>query len=68
MSPNKVEYSIGSNIHGQPIRLIYEKGSSGQFSWTIHRDQANQRDDSKWIGGLTDKNILDMAEAVKGAA
>ena len=55
----KTEFMLGDNIHGQPVHLIFEGGV-----WTIRRGPANQRDDTVFVGGLTDRMILDMAECV----
>lgn len=65
MTPAKIEYEIGSTIYGQPLRLVRSKSSSGQMEWILARDQADQRDDSAVIAGLTRDHILKMAEAVK---
>lgn len=60
MKPTKVEFSLGKTAHNQPVRLVWEYGS-----WTLHRDAANQRDESEAVRGLTDENLLAMSEAVK---
>jgi hypothetical protein len=65
MSLRSIEFDIGRTKHGQPVRLVYSKSSCGGMEWTLFRDQANQRDDSACVTGLTDENILEMAEAVK---
>lgn len=64
MSPDRVEFNIGQTRFGQPLRLVFEKGSDGQRGWTLHRDAADQRDDSTFISGLDRETILRMAEAV----
>lgn len=65
MTPDKIEFTLGSTIHGQPLRLIRSKSTSGQWQWTLCRDEADQRDDRVFIAGLTRDLILRMAEAVK---
>lgn len=65
MIPTKVEYEIGSTIHGQPLRLVYSKSTGRQMEWILYRDEANQQDDRVFIAGLTRENILKMAEAVQ---
>lgn len=65
MQPSRIEYDIGSNVHGQPIRLVREQTTGRGPAWTIFRDEADQRDDRTWVGGLTRDQILRMAEAVK---
>lgn len=65
MSPTRIEYDIGSTIHGQPLRLVWTKSSSGQMEWVLYRDEADQRDDRVFIAGLTRESILKMAEAVQ---
>lgn len=65
MTPAKIEYEIGSTIHGQPLRLVRSKSTGGQMEWILCRDEADQRDDRVFIAGLTREHILKMAEAVK---
>jgi hypothetical protein len=62
--PDKGEFDLGDNIYGQPVKLI-KQYHYGQKVWEIYRGQANQRDDTRFIGGLTDEIILKMIEAVK---
>ena len=66
MTPTKIEYEVGTTIYGQPLRLVRSKATGGQMEWILARDQADQRDDSAVIAGLTKEHILKMAEAVKG--
>lgn len=63
MTPDRVEYFIGRTRHGQPIRLVREKASDGVKQWTIHKDAANQRDDSAVISGLDAEILQRMAAA-----
>jgi hypothetical protein len=65
MMPARIEYDIGSTIHGQPLRLAWATATGGQREWVLYRDEADQRDDRVFIAGLTDDNILKMAEAVR---
>lgn len=62
--PTAVEWSIGDNVHGQPIRLR-RIWAGNRMEWQIHQDAADQRDDATWIGGLTPAQIKAMAEAVE---
>jgi hypothetical protein len=55
--PSRVEYDLGRNIYGQPVTLVRERSSAGAWSWTLRRGAGNQRDDTAFIGGLTDKQI-----------
>jgi len=68
MTPNKIEYSLGTNIYGQPVRLIRYTDTAGVTTWMICRDEADQRDDRAEIGGLTPEQILKMAGAVQSAS
>lgn len=61
-----VEFHLGKNAYGQPVKLVYRKDSAGAMMWEIHRLPANQLDDQVWISGLTREMILQMADAVKG--
>lgn len=65
MNPVRIEFDLGNNAYGQPVRLIRSRGTGGERVWIIQRDQANQRDDCSEVGGLTSQQIIDMAEAVK---
>jgi hypothetical protein len=65
MTPSRVEYDIGSNVHNQPVRLVREATTGRGAAWKICRDEADQRDDRVFIAGLTREQILRMAEAVK---
>ncbi|WP_312599058.1 hypothetical protein [Brevundimonas sp.] len=65
MIPAKIEYAVGKTRHNQPLRLVKARTYDGAVEWTLHRDQASQRDDRQAIAGLTDDVILAMADAVK---
>ena len=51
LQPSRVEYDLGANRHGQPVKLVRDAGQ-----WVLLRHQANQRDDSARIE-LTDQQI-----------
>ena len=59
MRPAKIEYDLGTNMHGQPVKLVDEAGR-----WILSRDAANQRDDSARIELSVEqmKMIADMAD------
>jgi hypothetical protein len=61
MAIKRVEYDLGRNRHGQPVRLVWEDGRG----YTIHRDEANQRDDCQRVDGLEADQIRLMAECIK---
>lgn len=65
MKPDKMEFHLGRNIFGQPIRLVQSRDSSNRPMWTICRDEADQRDDRSSVAGLTPEIIRLMAECVK---
>lgn len=65
MEPSVIEFAIGETVHKAPLRLIHTAAAHGQPAmWTLRKDQADQRDDTDVISGLTDETILRMAEAV----
>lgn len=64
MTPSKIEYAIGTTIHGQPLRLVRSQSTGGKAEWILFRDAVNQRDDSTFIAGLTPDVIRAMSEAV----
>lgn len=55
--PVRVEFDLGPNAFGQRVRLVHERTTGGAFTWTLHRDPANQLDDSSVIWGLTDEQL-----------
>lgn len=57
----RVEYDLGDNIFGQRVTLVRERATGGGFGWTIHRHEANQRDDSSVVRGLTGQQLHRMA-------
>lgn len=67
MTPRRIEYEVGTDVHGRDVLLIHEpcSGMTGK-SWTIHVLAANERDEDSRIYGLTREVILAMAEAVRG--
>ena len=66
MKPDRIEFRIGETRFKQPVQLVMERGSDGLQSWTIYRDEANQRDERVMIAGLDASTIERMADAVKG--
>lgn len=62
--PTSIVYTLGSTIHGQPLRLI-RSVQHGQVAWSLRQDAANQRDDDAVITGIPRAVILEMAEAAK---
>ncbi len=65
MKPDRIEYKLGGTRFNQPVKLIYEKDSSGSEEWIIERGMANQQDNVEKVHHLTRDMILKMAEAVK---
>lgn len=61
MKPSRIEYDLGKNRHGQPLRLVQCQSNGGE-EWILYRDAANQRDDAAFISGLTLENLRDIAE------
>lgn len=65
MKAIKTEFDLGKTRFDQPVRLVHGKGSDGRYSWAIYRDAASQRDDTETVRGLTDEQLLAMADAVR---
>jgi hypothetical protein len=63
MTPDKMEFKVGETVHGQPLRLVFER-ELGREVWSLHMDAANQRDDPAVIRGLPAEAIHRMALAV----
>ncbi len=64
MDPKRIEYDIGTTVHGQPLTLTHTQGTGGEKMWVLRQDAANQRDEGAVISGLSDNNIVAMFEAV----
>lgn len=67
MRPDVVKFNLGTTVYRQPLTLIRYRDTGGRIVWMLERGQADQRDDSSNVGGLTDEVILQMADAVKSA-
>lgn len=65
MKPTTVTYDLGDNLFGQPLKLVYSRDSVNRWMWTLRREQADQRDDSVFISGLTEQNIENLKSAVQ---
>jgi hypothetical protein len=59
--PSRIEWDLGGNQHGQPVKLVLDSGR-----WVLLRDQANQRDDVARIE-LTDVQFVAIANIAKDA-
>ena len=64
-SAEQVRYPAGYTKWGQKLTLIGDRESNGEMSWTLHKDQLNQRDDSDTIRGLTAESIRKMMAAIE---
>ena len=65
MKPDLMTFNVGETIHKAPLRLVWAR-EHARGTFTLHKDAANQRDDSTFIAGIPADVILKMAEAVKG--
>lgn len=63
MDPSRVEYDLGGNAFGQPVKLIQHR-SSGKDCFRLERGPADQRDDSSFVDGLTAAQLAMLAELV----
>jgi len=53
--PTRVEYDLGGNMHGQPVKLVRDSGR-----WVLLRGAANQRDDEARVE-ITDLQLAAIA-------
>ena len=65
LDPTRIEYVVGKTLHNQRVRLVWSVDPYGKRSWTVHRDELNQRDEAQRVDYLTDDVILAMADAVR---
>ena len=68
MKPKSAEYDIGKDAHGRPVTLIVKRESADNDSWSIRIDPISQLDDKREITGLTEENLLAIAEIVMPAS
>ncbi|MCZ4340168.1 hypothetical protein O4H52_01020 [Sphingomonadaceae bacterium G21617-S1] len=60
LTPSRIEYDLGTNMHGQPVRLVRQGRR-----WVLVRQPANQRDDSATID-LSDEQLAMLASLTRG--
>jgi len=59
MKPTRVEYDLGPNEHGQPVKLVRDGKQ-----WTLSRHPANQMDDGYGMH-LTIEQLAALGEIAK---
>lgn len=64
LKARKAEYDIGRDAYGRSVTLKLERTYDGKDVWTIHRAEANQRDEPESVSGLTLENLRALAGAV----
>jgi len=60
VTPSRIEYDLGKNMHGQPVKLFRENRQ-----WIMIRLEANQRDDTARIE-LSDEQAYVLAQIFGG--
>lgn len=65
--PEKVEWVLGADRHGRPVRLTRET-INGQTSYRLSRLAISQRDDSVHLDELTVAMLRAIAEIAAGEA
>ncbi len=60
--PSRLEFNLGNNPHGQPVKVVRDLITNGTYRWSIHRGQANQRDDSAVVGELTTDMLIQIGQ------
>jgi hypothetical protein len=66
MKASSITFDFGDNAFGQKITARRYNNYLGKIIWDIKRHSANHRDEEVLISGITDQQMLDFAEAVKG--
>ena len=64
MKPKRIKYDIGRDAYDRQVTLKYERTYDGKDVWTIHRAEANQRDEPESVSGLTANNLRALAAVV----
>lgn len=64
LKARKAEYDIGRDAYGRAVTLRFERTYDGKDVWTIHRAEANQRDEAEKVSGLTAENLRALAGVV----
>lgn len=62
--PIRVEWNCGRDAYNRAVKVVFQTTYDGKRVFSIHRAEANQRDEAEQVTGLTKQNILDMAAAV----
>jgi hypothetical protein len=65
IKPTMMEWDIGSDAYGRPVKLRATIKSGQPSEWTIHIVAQNQRDHDQRVEGLTFDNLTAIAEAAK---
>jgi hypothetical protein len=63
--PAMMEWDIGSDVYGRPVKLRATLKSGQRSEWTIHVAAYDQRDNDQRVEGLTFDNLTAIAEAAK---
>lgn len=65
MKPSTITYDVGCTVYNQPLMLTWTRDSSGTGNWVLRKEAADQRDDTCVIFGITDRNLMEIASALK---
>ena len=63
MKPTSLIWQLSPNQHKQPITLT-RSSRNGAVEWVLHRDQADQRDDTATII-LSPQSMRELGEIIK---
>lgn len=66
-NPKRAEYEIGRDAYDRQVTLKFERTYDGKDVWTIHRAEADQRDEAEQVSGLTAANLRAIGDAVRSA-
>lgn len=65
MTMERAEWRIGTTIHGQPVKLVWERDYMKRPSFKIVQEALNQRDETMIVGGLTADVLVEAAAVAK---
>jgi len=69
-TPERIEYSVGTDCHGRRVRLIRlnKRSSSSDCEWQIISEAVNQRDEGERCYSLTTQVLKNIGDIVNGCA
>jgi hypothetical protein len=61
------KFDIGTDVHGRKVIATCYRENAGPRRWRVESQPTSQLDEGERTDGLTDDNLLELAEAVAQA-